>query len=346
MDAYTTLVITHIIRETADTKSFVLERLDGQPIPYQAGQFLTLVFQWGGQEVRRSYSISTSPLVDTEVAITVKRQPNGEASRWLCDHAQVGDHLQTIGASGYFTLPNNLQPYRQVVLLAAGSGITPCMSLIKTLLADSSTVPLLLIYSNRNEERTIYYQTLKTLAQQHPERLQIEWIFSATADGSHAHLGNMLLERLMQQYLGGNLHNVLFYLCGPFGYMQTVGISLIAQGAAKDHIRKENFSAIKPTIVVRPPDEEPHQVTVELASGTQHFTVQYPDTILSAAKKRHIPLPYSCETGQCGTCAAICTAGKVWMANNEVLMDKEIAQGRILTCTGYPINGDVVLRYR
>src|SRR6478609_5664476 len=149
----TSLIIDSIIQETLDTKSFVLKSIDNH-LPYKPGQFLTLLHPLSSL-VRRSYSLSSHPLIDQALAITVKRIANGEFSRWLFDHAKVGDHLQTIGASGFFTLSNDLSNDTTLLFFAVGSGITPILSLLKEVLFQRKQ-HVLLIYSNRSEKETIF----------------------------------------------------------------------------------------------------------------------------------------------------------------------------------------------
>ncbi|MEO5968012.1 MAG: 2Fe-2S iron-sulfur cluster binding domain-containing protein, partial [Ferruginibacter sp.] len=110
-------------------------------------------------------------------------------------------------------------------------------------------------------------------------------------------------------------------------------------------IIKEDFFPIPRLVIPKPPDTEAHQVTIFINNKKFEITVQYPDSIIRAAKKEKIDLPYSCETGRCGSCVATCVSGNIWMAYNEVLMDDEIQKGRVLTCVGFPYGGDVVIKY-
>lgn len=335
--------VRQIIRETADTRSFILERVDLHPINYLPGQFLTLVFlKKDGAEARRSYSISSAPALGEPLMITVKRIANGEFSRKLVDDMQVGDELRSIGASGFFTLPPDMTHYRQLVFFAAGSGIAPVFSLIKTVLYTDVDIPVLLIYSNRSPETTIFYQALKQLQQLFPERLNVIYLFSTTADLSKARLNVDLLHGLLVK-TSKDRHDRLFYLCGPFEYMRMITIALQGYGVPAGLIRKEIFHIEKPAKRPSPPDTLLHRVKILLGGKEYTFESQYPVTILQAAKALNIPLPYSCESGQCGTCAATCIAGKVWMWHNDVLLDEEINKGRVLTCTGYAVGGDVEL---
>lgn len=339
------LKVKQVIKETPDTHSFLLESEQEDSIPYTAGQFLTFVFRKrNGEEARRNYSISSAQALNEPLMITVKRIPNGEFSRMLVDSVREGDLLQTIGASGFFTLPEKTDSFRQYFFFAAGSGITPVFALIKTLLYRNKKALAVLVYSNPSEKQTIFYQRILQLRDQFPERFKIEFFFSDSHRMGYKRLSAFRVAELLQQYAGGQAQSALFYLCGPFEYMRMISIVLLGSGVPGDHIRKEIFNIEKPVLKIsRPPDTEPHKVKIRLADQVYECTVQYPETILQTAKKQGIPLPYSCESGQCGTCAATCMSGKVWMWRNDVLMNEEIEKGRVLTCTGYAIGGDIAL---
>lgn len=337
--------IREIIHETNDAKSFVLEAVDGKDIPYKPGQFLTFIFETPFGEQRRNYSISSSPALSESLQITIKRVVNGFFSRKLVDTARQGDTLTTIGASGFFTLPNDVHLYQQLFLLAAGSGITPVYSLLKTVLQLYPKISVVLIYSNRSKEEAIFYDSIQQLKKQYPLRLEIVWLFSNASDYTQARLSNWLLSELLKNHTAAPPEKCLFYLCGPFAYMRMITITLLSAGIKAANIRKEEFVIITPNIPTLPPDITPHKVTLTLDKKEYEFTSEYPQTILQSAKKAGIELPYSCETGRCGTCAAICRHGNVWMKYNEVLTDEDIKNNRALTCTGYPVFGNVELDF-
>jgi len=337
--------ISKIIRETEAARTFVLEPLDGRKIKYKPGQFLTFIFQTTAGEQRRNYSISSCPDMDEPLSITIKRLPNGNFSRLMVDKAKEGDILTTIGAHGFFTLPENIHEYKQVFLLAAGSGITPIISLIKTLLIRARGIVVNLIYSNNRVEDAIFYDQLLDLERRYPGRLQIEWLFSNAPAYTRARLSNWLLSQLLDKYRTAPLDQCLFYICGPFNYMLVMQITLVTAGVKPAQIRKEEFVTHEQKTSSQPPDTKPHQVKIVLDNNNLEFTSAWPATILQSAKKAGIELPYSCEVGRCGACAALCTSGKVWMKYNEVLTNDDIRSGRVLTCTGYPVDGDVQLDF-
>ena len=339
---YTPLEVTQIRRDTANTKSFVLKQLDGNPIHYKPGQFLTLIFKKKNSEERRSYSISSTPGLLEPLTITVKRIDNGEYSRYLFDAIREGDILYTIGASGYFTLPENLPHHAHLVFFAAGSGITPILPLIKTALHMNPAIRVALLYSNRSESETIFIDELKRLIANFSPQLEVEFLFSASQDLMKARLTKILINQFIREKIARK-KETLFFICGPFHYMQMATIALLTEGIPTENIRKENFSTEKPVVKELPPDVQAHKVQVRIEGKKYEIDVQYPTTILEAAKQKGIMLPYSCEAGKCGTCSATCIEGKVWHSYNEVLMDRELQKGRILTCTGYPYGDEDVV---
>ncbi|MCH5717509.1 flavin reductase family protein [Niabella hibiscisoli] len=229
--------------------------------------------------------------------------------------------------------------------LAAGSGITPCFSLIKTLLLTTPQ-KVFLFYSNRSEQQVIFYEELKSLQQQYKDRFYIHFMFSNRLDVYYSRLSHWLLTRLLDEhFLSIDKKDIRFYVCGPFDYMLMSAISLRNNGVINAQIIKEDFNPLPPAKLPQPPDKVMHQVTVHLAQKTHVLNVQYPQTIVAAAKQAGIAVPYSCEAGRCGSCVATCTSGKIWMAYNEVLLEEEIAKGRVLTCQGYPIGGDATIVY-
>lgn len=336
--------ITGIQQETADVKTFVLESM-GERISYVAGQYLTFVFSMKDGEVRRSYSLGSSPVLNEPLSITVKRIQNGVISRPLLDHAKEGDVLLTTGAGGFFVLPENILPNQQFFFMAAGSGIVPVFSLIKTALHLYPKVQIVLIYSNRSEKDTIYYHELQELEQQYAGNFRIRFLFSMSSDLAKARLNQMLLQSLLQEYGSVPAANILFYTCGPFPYMRMIEIELLTIGFSASQIRKEQFNTLKPVERSLPPDTAAHFVELHIQGQVHRVQVQYPNTILETARKQNITLPYSCEVGKCGSCAALCVQGKVWMKYNEVLLNDEIRKGLVLTCSGFPIEGDVVLQF-
>jgi ring-1,2-phenylacetyl-CoA epoxidase subunit PaaE len=339
---YEPLTIEYIREEARNFKTFTFR--EGHSVKYQSGQFITLVDNSGKQEIRRSYSIISSPALNEPLTIAVKRIDNGFFSRKLVDHARIGDQVLTTGAAGFFRIPENIKSFKHIYFFAAGSGIAPILSLIKTVLHDYQDIFVFLVYSNPSIDSTAFYNLLKNLEHDHPQQLQVHFLFSSEADLRKARLNReLLLEFLtIKQF---DREKILFYTCGPENYMRMIIFLLLEEGFPGENIKKEDFNPGNKKLAHRaPPDKNTYHVTIELNDVSFQFPVHYPDSILQAAKKLKLNLPYSCETGKCGSCAAICKSGKVWLSNNEVLTDKDLDKGLVLTCTGHPQMGDVILK--
>lgn len=335
------LRIIALRQETNESKSYFIEEVDGREIRYKAGQFLTLLVNLHGKEVRRSYSISSTPGVDEGLYFTIKRIENGELSRYLFDQVKIGDIVSALPPTGRFTIET---PESELaVFISAGSGITPVFSLIKHLLFNFTEPKVLLIYQNHNEQESIFREELLALQQKFAERFILNEIFSQPLDHTKTskRLNNNLLERILLQ----TVHNssVHFYLCGPESFMRMAQFTLKVMKYSHEFIKRENFFAVAPP----PPfmtDITPHKVTIHYNNTVHNLEVAYPHNILEVALKHHIHLPYSCRGGRCSTCTARCTSGKVKMTINDVLTPNDLAEGLILTCVSYP-ETDVELKF-
>lgn len=338
--------ITAIRQETKDTKTFHLEQTIGAAINYKAGQFLTFIFMEGGHEIRRSYSLGSTPGVDASLFITVKRKPNGSVSRRLLDHYLTGDTLTAIEPAGRFVLDDG-NIAKKYLFVAAGSGITPVFAIIKQLLYLHPQTSILLINQSRDEANIIYSTQLEQLLQQFGERLGIIQLFSQPL--SHRYfpqrLNNTFFETIIKKQLTAHpMPDMQFYLCGPAVFMLMAQFTLKLLHCKEDQIHKEQFVIPKPLHSKLLHDTSSKQVTIYYKHQKYQVEVAYPATILEAALKQGIPLPYSCKAGICSTCTATCTNGKILMGANEVLTENDIFKGLILTCTGYA-ETDVELVY-
>jgi ferredoxin-NADP reductase len=339
---YKPVVIEQIQEQIPGFKTFSFK--EGHGIEYKAGQYITFVKKTRNEEIRRSYSIVSAPALNEPLTVGVKRIENGAFSRQLIDHAEIGQQLLTTGAGGIFTLPPDTSHLSQVFFLAAGSGITPVYSLLKTVLHFHPHVHAVLIYSNGSPSTTIFLHELEHLKQFFPGRFQLRLLFSNSVDLLTARLNRQFLAELTRAHSVCEFDKALFYICGPEAYMRMCTYTLQEEGVPKENIRKETFVVQgKKLPAPTPPDRDGHLVTIQYGTDVYRLYVQYPDTILQAAKKHDIMLPYSCETGRCGNCVARCVQGKVWLSYNEVLTDKDLQSGLTLTCVGYPVGGDVVL---
>ncbi len=342
-DNYRAIIITSLKEEVPGVKTFTVRNDDGSLINYLSGQFITLIFNHHGKEDRRSFSISSCHVNNEPLSFTVKRIDNGAYSRWLHDKCTVGTVLYTTGAAGLFTIPEQTDA-KQFFFFAAGIGITPIYSLIKALLLQHPDINVVLIYSNRTPDEVVFYEELNALRLLHKDHFRIEFLFSNSFNLARARLNKALVRQILGEYATEDISQLLFYVCGPFEYMRMAIYALEEHGVNDNHIRKENFNVTeRPVLQSAPADISPHKVTIIHNGHQQTIISEYPDTILKSAKKAGISLPYSCEVGRCGSCAARCTIGKVWHSYNEVLMDTDLRHGSILTCTAYPVDGDITI---
>ena len=347
------LRVVHIHPETTDTTSYFLEPVDGKTVQYRAGQFLTLILEHrdGGShdgrlnrhEVRRSYSLSSIP--GEPLRLTIKRVQNGEISRYLHDTLRVGHILTSLQPAGRFTLDEN-QP-GDIVMLGAGSGIIPLFALLKQTLLSNPTRRVSLLYSNTNERTIIFRTELDELHRQFADRFRLLHLLSNPADGwqgLRGRLNNVMLERLLPQLIGSSKHETTrFYVCGPSDYMRMSQFTLVFSGFRPDQIRRENF--VVESVVITPPPTTAQDRTIRIKFRGRDVEIEVPayKSILQAALDEGISLPYSCRGGRCSTCAARCLSGSVHMTINDVLTEHDLANGWVLTCTGYPESDDVVI---
>jgi ferredoxin-NADP reductase len=326
--------------ELSDTATFFFSEVSGKKIIYKAGQFITLVFNHHDEEIRRSYSLSSSPDEDL-LSVTVKRIPNGEISRFLLNKVKQGDILQAIEPAGRFII-TDFEKETDIFLFAAGSGIVPIFSQLKYALKQAGKSKLILIYSNQNERSILFKDELNRLEAANPERFKIIHLLS-----SHANrLNNLVVEQLIRQNLSVSFADAETYTCGPSDYMRMIRLTLLYLGFEPEQIRKENF--VLETVPVSPvlKNYPPKKVRIHFKNETYDIIAGENQSILQAALQNNIQLPYSCRVGDCSTCGAICKSGKVEMAKNDVLTDADLAAGWILTCTGHPITDDVVIEYQ
>ena len=361
---YLTLTVVELTHETPDAVTIHLERADRQPIPSQPGQFLTLILPCGpgGKTERRAYSLSSTPHEAPRLSVTVKRVAGGLVSNHLLDTVRVGQEIQAMAPLGNFTLVPSPKAARSLVLIGAGSGITPLMSMLKAVLKTESRSHVLLIYGNRNEESVIFQKQLHELEASSGGRLQVEHVYSQPTGpvGPHQHTGrlnrNMLL-RILEQRHQFPAEQAEYFLCGPEGLMSETRSALDILGVPASRVRRESFVAATDTFEAVAVAAQPAATSLAGAAaggGTRSVTINYEgseyvldvsakQTILEAALDLDIDLPYSCQAGLCTACRGKCLSGEVTLDEREGLSDAELKQGYILTCVGHPATDGVVI---
>jgi ferredoxin-NADP reductase len=322
-----------------DAATFFFAEISGKKLNYKAGQFVTLVFAHHDEEIRRSYSLSSSPDEDLP-AITVKRIANGEISRFLLTKVKQGDIINVVAPAGRFII-DGWENERDIFLFAAGSGIVPVFSQLKYILHRPGKSKLTLIYSNQHQGSVLFRDELNQLSAMNPGRFKVIHLLSSEAN----RLTNQVVEKVVAENVKSRLANAGFYTCGPFEYMRMIRLTLLYMCIEPSQIRKENFVLETVPVSTTVTNYAPQRIKIHFNSEVHDLIVREDQSILQAAWQNNIPLPYSCRVGDCSTCAAICKSGGVEMEKNNVLTDADLAAGWILTCTGHPLTDDVVIEY-
>jgi ring-1,2-phenylacetyl-CoA epoxidase subunit PaaE len=339
--------VVKVVPETRETISYVLEPVSGKTVQYEAGQFLTILIDHHGHELRRSYSMSSTPGVDEQLSITVKRKVNGAISRYIQVMWREGTVFNTIPPTGMFRIDTDKNLQRTFFFIAAGSGIVPVFSLLKKVLHFEPKSRVVLLYQNFDEDRIIFNQALQQLQTRFGERFKRIDLLSSPKD--HAvypqRLNNSLLEKLLlNENVMGDKSNTFYYTCGPLLFMKMVEFTIRVMGFEGAQVRKENFTIESIPVPRFSMEPLPRAVTVHYGKDRYQFTTTYPSSILQSALDNHISLPYSCRAGRCSSCVARCVTGSVKMSVNDILTEKDLLQGLVLTCVGYA-ETDVVLQF-
>lgn len=358
------LKVLRRIQETPEAVSLVLEIPESlkKQYTYNAGQFVTFFLNVNGERLNRSYSLSSSPLVDTEFKVTVKAVPNGRGSNFLCQEVKEGDSLATTPPAGHFFKPALEPRGTQYFLFAAGSGITPVFSIMKTVLKSSSMNHVTLVFCNRNEESIIYRRELEQWAKDFPTRLDVVHVLSkpgANWEGHSGRISRPLISEVIEMRTGGPTARE-YYLCGPNDFMHTVKNGLIEHGVNKDLIRIEDFGidlhkpAPTPGVKVEsnwtligPADsnEPPEKIICELNGQTTEVAAKPGQNILETLLEAGLQPPYSCMDGACMACMGKITDGRVYQEDPGILMDENIAKCESLTCQAKPLSKIVKVSY-
>ncbi len=347
------LRILERITETDDTVTFRLEAADGRPFVYLPGQYITLIFNVNGHEKRRAYSFSSSPATDAHPTITVKRIPNGEFSTRLLRHAVPGDMLLTTEANGRFLLPKSWP--NVLCYLAAGSGITPVLSHLKTLLAADDAPfghrKIVLFYASRDSRSTIGKAQLDHWMALYPDRFECVYFFSREKNAAHArfrHLNNELLEQEVRRYFGGRFKRhspqTHFYVCAPPALLRMARMTLRQMDFPAENFHFEAFAPERVSTKRSPDTAHTHRVVAHWPNQSIEFQTFSGETILDGALRQGIALPYSCKVGVCLSCLARCVRGKV-----EVEFAQVTQLGKpgdlVNTCLGYAATETVEIAY-
>jgi ferredoxin-NADP reductase len=330
------LRVKRVVRETADAASFVLDVPPelGHSFSYEAGQFCNFSVQIGGERFIRCYSMSSSPAVDPELQVTVKRVPGGVVSNWMVDCLDVGDLVDVSPPSGFFCLRPGDGP---LMAYGAGSGITPVFSLLKTALTTTSRA-VHLLYANRDRASIIFRGEIEDLAGLHPDRLAVTHHLDVESGFVGAH---------DVRPLAAVAPDAEHYVCGPAPFMEVVEQTLLELGVDPGRIHIERFTATEAGAAPEPAVDgsTATRVTIELDGRSATSEHRPGTTILQTARQMGLSPPFSCESGSCATCMARIVEGTASMLVNNALTTDEVEDGWLLTCQAVPAGPSVRVVY-
>jgi ring-1,2-phenylacetyl-CoA epoxidase subunit PaaE len=348
------LKVAEIVPETAEANSirFAIPPELRDAFSFKAGQHLTLRATIDGEEVRRNYSLCTAP-ADADWMVTVKRIGGGLFSNWIGDQLKAGDTLEVMVPHGSFTTEFDAGNQRHLVGIAGGSGITPVMSLIKTLLREEPLGRFTLLYGNRDSSSVIFLEALAGLKDKHLGRFEIYHFLDQ--EEQDIELFNGMLDRTRVadavEHLVPDAAEVDgWFICGPGPMMDAAEGVLLDRNIPKERIHIERFTADRPAEAVSreiaqlQSQAEGVSVAVTLDGRTRRvpFTA---GNILDSARTAGLPAPFACKAGVCATCRAKVIKGKVEMAARYGLTDEEVATGYVLTCQSVPLGDGVAVDY-
>jgi ring-1,2-phenylacetyl-CoA epoxidase subunit PaaE len=347
MPLFKKLIIKEIKRETATAVSilFNVPQEYKSNYTFAAGQYVNLKLTLDGQEIRRAYSICSSP-ESGELRISVKAVKNGVFSQFANNKLNVADVLEVGEPEGKFTFEPQEDRQKNYAAFAAGSGITPIMSILKSVLKSEPQSSFVLVYGNKSPEETIFYQELHDLQLQYTGRFFVHYVFSQTkTDGT---LSGRIDKSVVNTVLN-NKHAALefdkFYLCGPEEMINAVTKVLKEQNVKDSKIKFELFTSATVENTEASAHDGHTNITVRVDDEESSFEMSQKQTILEAALKQSIDAPYSCQGGICSSCLARVKSGTAVMKKNSILSEDEIDEGLILTCQAHPTSAEIVVDF-
>lgn len=353
------LYIKGITQETADTITLHFSQPEHK-LNYESGQYLTLISEIEGKEVIRAYSLCSSYHTDEDLSVSVKRVKTGIMSNHLHEHIKAGEEIFVLPPAGNFIfMPGNIP--KDIILIGGGSGITPLFSIIKSALVKELGSAVSLIYVNPNRENTIYYEELEQWRLKFSSRFRIihYWsevmkekqqqksflasLFRKSVPNAHR-INSARLKSIFHDLGISNAKNAVFYVCGPFLLMEMAVDTILEMGVAKEQIIKESFYTenVKSISTLSLRDR---QIKILFKGEEYLVNVKAGTSILFAGLQAGIDLSFSCQSGNCTTCAGRCISGDVEMSTTAGLTSQQVNARHVLTCVGYPKSDNVVVKF-
>jgi ring-1,2-phenylacetyl-CoA epoxidase subunit PaaE len=354
MSKFYPLTVAAVKHETRDAiaVTFNVPRELKETFAYQQGQHLTLRTMIKGEDVRRSYSICAA-VQDERLRVAIKRTPGGLFSTWALEALQPGATLDVMPPMGHFNVPLDAQSERHYLAFAAGSGITPILSILKTTLLAEPKSRFTLFYGNRASSSVIFRDELTDLKDVFMERLNLVYVMSREQQDIELFNGRITQDKCQQflrHWVRAEDFDVAF-ICGPEDMMHGVSNALQEAGMPKERIRIELFAASIPKHEHKPRPVEAGvrhetEVTVIMDGSHTSFTMDKDkESVLDAGLRAGIDMRYSCKGGVCSTCRCKVLEGQVEMDVNYALEDYEVARGFVLSCQSFPVTDKVVIDF-
>ena len=354
MSRFHSLPVAKVEKETRDAVAITFAVPDAlrEAFRHEPGQLLTLKADIGGNDVRRSYSICSAK-DDGVLRIAVKRAPGGVFSNWANESLKAGDSLEVMPPMGHFNVPLDASARHHYVGFAAGSGITPLLSIVKSTLAAEPRSHFTLFYGNRASGTVMFREELAALKDRWLDRFNLVHVLSREAQDIellHGRIDRARADALLDRWVPLAEVDAVF-VCGPEGMMDAVTAALDARGYPASKVKVERFAASIPKHEHQPARVPPEghaqtEVTVVIDGVRKSYTLDRTrENLLDAALANGIELPYSCKGGVCSTCRCRLVEGEVDMDVNFALEDYEVARGFVLACQSYPATDKVVVDF-
>lgn len=346
MSDYFTLKVKEVVKETTDSVTIHFKQPLFKKVKYKPGQFLTLIVNVKGQKLRRSYSMCSAPNLDNTIAVTVKRVQDGIVSNFLNDNIKAGDSLEIMKPMGHFVLEPNKTLSRDIVLFAAGSGITPLMSILKSTLFFEPNSNVSLVYGNRHEGSIIFRNALDQLKDKFGARLNLIHCLSKADslwEGYQGRIDSSKTVEIVQAIPNISITKAEYFMCGPEGMMHEIETGLASLGVDSHKIHHESFITTASTTEVDSSDFSTKTVTVILEGEEHTLTVPPDKSILDTGLDEGLDMPFSCQSGLCTACMGKCKSGEIKMTESDGLSEDEKNEGYVLLCVGHPLTDNVVV---
>ncbi|MEL6810831.1 MAG: ferredoxin--NADP reductase [Bacteroidota bacterium] len=346
MTDFHSLTISEVKKETPNSVSITLHIPESlsRSFAFKAGQYITFKHFVDGSEIRRAYSICSSPN-SGKLKVGIKKVEGGTFSVYASEQLKEGDLLEVMPPEGHFVFQPNEANENTYGAFAAGSGITPVLSIITDVLEREPKSSFVLVYGNQTLEEAMFTAELEALKSSYGDRLKVEYIFSRSKE-ENALRGR--IDRSVVNYLLKNKYGAVnfstYYLCGPEAMIQEVTETLHSRGVAGENILYELFTTSEEGELTENHDGTT-TITITVDDETETFQMSQEKSVLDAALDQDLDVPYSCQGGICSSCIARVTKGKVEMRKNQILTDSELEEGLILTCQSHPTTSTLEVDY-